>query len=182
MLVKWISATKDVQLHEQIIEGWLNIFMQHIKNYKELRAEIDAHEPLKTTKKPRHIDDFNEYNYVSEDDSTQWSLKLDKINNEIVNRMKAKGSLHEAAGRNKLAEQEYIRKLSNQIISLIDKNMDKKNNIGINDKKCGTESKILKTLIREWIVCKITWPIFHHFWTPDYLNQMILEQVHKTKH
>jgi hypothetical protein len=108
----------------------------------------------------------------TEDDATQWSLNVDKINNEIANRMRAQGILHEAAGKDKVVEQTYFREIVNQFIIILE---GSKYNFFPQNGKCGTESKILKTLIREWTVCKIYWPMFSRFSTPHYLNRLVLE-------
>jgi PXA domain len=177
MLVGWISHMKDIQLHEHIMNGWLNIVEEHVKTYRKLGNEIEANEPTKQSKKFRHIDDFNDYTVDSEDDATQWSLQLDKCNDQIVNRMKAQGTFHEAAGKGKEVALQYIRGLANQIILVLEGGIDERFNPRSKNESFGTRSNIMKKLIREWIVCRISWPLLYRLSCPDYLNLTVLEHV-----
>jgi hypothetical protein len=41
-LISWLESMKDIQLHEHIIQGWINILEEHVKRYKSFRNEIES--------------------------------------------------------------------------------------------------------------------------------------------
>lgn len=174
MVVDWINRIKTDQLHEKIIHGWINIIESHIKNYKDCRNELDAKVLRRNASvKKRHIDDFNDYAVDSTDDANQWSIGVDKVNSQIVNRMRAEGTLHEVAGRGQEMELSYLRDIANRLILVHDTMYAKSNH----QKPYGTPSKILKVLVREWCICSIVWPIIDRLCRPDVINCALLETV-----
>ncbi|KAI8907340.1 hypothetical protein EDD86DRAFT_209350 [Gorgonomyces haynaldii] len=157
-LVFWITKIRSEQLHESFLQTTFTILKQHMQLYKKYRKDLESQD-LTKRRQTGHLDEFNEFQTDQSDESSQWFFHLDKINEEIVNRMTLNGILHPAA-RSEQAQVNYLRQFVIHVLEPLD-----------------IRSKIIKTLTRECILNIIALPLISNLSDPDYLNFKLLQEA-----
>lgn len=154
---------------DDIASRGLELIQKFIDDYKEIRYEYQSNNSINennTVYEHRHLDDFNDFSVDSvdiEDESTKWSVDIDKMHQQIYFRLKYAGILHSSVGNGKDGELALIRKWTTVIMNMMEAS-------GMPM----TPSKTLRILFREWFVCTIGWPLLNRITTPDFINSYIL--------
>ena len=164
-IVGFLGFGKSFQLPELVLITLAKKLKDHIQLYKKYRKELEGDGTLKTLalhKKFRHLDDFNDYHVESTDESSHWSAAVDKVNQQILNRLKAQGGLHPALGEH---EQVYLQAMCSKLIDLLNSPsfVQRPPLVGI-----------VKVLLREYILSQVLVPIVQRLTRPELINRDIL--------
>jgi hypothetical protein len=114
----------------------------------------------------QHLDDFNDYHTGSNDDAIKWSMEVDKINEEILLRLRLAGKLHPAI-KSKEAEQEHTRNLFKGFLLFLSTKYP----------SYIPQNRIAQILGRELLVCQFALPLIDRMANPEILNTYVLEKA-----
>jgi hypothetical protein len=162
-----LHSLQSQSLSESVLTASVHLLERFVVSYKELCAEIQMRNP-KEHFEHRHLDEFNDFSFDNDDEGIKWSVELDKIHQQMQLRLKYSGKLHCGIGNGKEAELMQLRKYTSKIMDLM---ADAGFPI--------TPSKSLRILIREWVVCKLAWPILNRITHPDIINKYIATKANE---
>ncbi|KAJ3313238.1 Intermediate filament protein [Boothiomyces sp. JEL0838] len=168
ILVDCLHLLANHPLYESLCVNFLSVLETHIKQYQHYKDEFQG--SLSSNEEPRHLDDFNEYSTETDNESIIWSANLDKLQEQIILKMRASDTLHPSVGRGIEIEQQYLRGVANQVIHF---------NESYSKTFPSSPSKILQVAIREWVVCKALWPLINKVSNPDTVNSYLLEKANR---
>ncbi|KAJ3275847.1 Intermediate filament protein [Terramyces sp. JEL0728] len=168
ILVDCLHLLANHPLYESLWVNFLTVLEAHIKQYQKFRDECQG--SLISNDEPRHLEDFNEYSTETDNESITWSSNLDKIQEQILLKMKATDTLHTSVGRGAEIEQQYLRGVANQVIHFND---------SYSKTFPSSPSKIVQVALREWVVCKGMWPLINKICQPDTVNCYLLEKANR---
>ncbi|KAJ3056478.1 Intermediate filament protein [Rhizophlyctis rosea] len=112
----------------------------------------------------------------------------EELNALILLRMMTLNVLHPALRQGPEGEKTYWRGLVTRVWDILETESPSPLTLGANSgvgqdatmtQNSFQTSKMMKLLIREWIVCRLAWPCMDKICQPDYLNQRIAEKAQK---
>ncbi|KAJ3396441.1 hypothetical protein HDU92_003063 [Lobulomyces angularis] len=172
---------------------------RHVVIYKKIRRELLHFESRKKDSNmelpTQHLDEFN--------DDSSWDFGCgnsllgdsefspsDDLNLLIAQRMKAQSLLHPASAcDDEESEKSYLRTTISNIMSRF-KALSLSSSPSSNQASLFTSSKLLELLFREYLVCKVSYPLLHYVSSPgilvidlllclDFINKRLLIESHK---
>jgi hypothetical protein len=171
--IKTIRAINSIR-NQNLYDSWcvriLEILKNHFIRYKKLREEFAKYRstPNLFSGSNRHLDDFNDFAYESEDESMRWSSELDSVHEQIVLRMIVGNELHPSAGKGVKIEMDHVRDKLMQFLDLVHI-----------DELPVFQNKIFQILIREWTISKLIWPSISKICGPNHINNIIIENANR---
>ncbi|KAJ3304517.1 Intermediate filament protein [Kappamyces sp. JEL0829] len=146
---------------------------RQIKLYKDMRSDyksVSQALPRPSMGDARHLDDFNDFSVESEDDSLTWSTEVDKVNEQVLLRLRLAGKLHPAVALSPQAQQQHLRNLFNDMVAFVEAKFPA---------HVPTRNRVVQIIVREFAVCQMVEPFLNRIARPEVLNSYILEKANR---
>ncbi|TPX63986.1 hypothetical protein SpCBS45565_g06233 [Spizellomyces sp. 'palustris'] len=207
--VAWYQNHRQLHIDNRIYAQALSIVHDHIRQYKKARRDVlREHAVARSSKRSsislksppvtgddshqRHLDEFNEQDGwgdgAHQETGGNSSLRhhTEELNSLIVERLKASGELHPAASKGSEEEMAWLRslvqKLWEEVDSMLSSGRPKGTDWAKSESKGAfrTPSRLMKLLLREWVVCRVLQPALDLICHPAWINRQIYQKARRS--